>query len=134
MRGAVIVLGAGTDSVNGAYAASSPHESHSWVDEARGYYILSPATEGTQVGLIDLYYNKDSGGWKISVDGHEHYHADCLTGPWTVYNRGELPPPTVQGPDTCSTPAPTLAPTAPTSGSLGSVLSYTALGVVASTL
>ncbi|CAE7712806.1 EMB2654, partial [Symbiodinium sp. CCMP2456] len=112
-RGSVIVLGAGTDSVNGAYAASSPHESHSWVDEARGYYVLSPATAGTQVGLIDLYYNKDSGGWKISVDGHEHYHSDCLT-------------------DTCSTPAPTLAPSGPTSGSLGSVVSYAALGVVAS--
>ena len=37
---------------------------------------LKAATDGNQAGLIDLYYNKDTSGWKISSNGHEQLASD----------------------------------------------------------
>ena len=54
--------------------------SHDWVDAAHGYFVLSNAIQGSQEGLIDMYYNKNSGEWMISMDGHGHYCGLCLSG------------------------------------------------------
>ena len=54
--------------------------SRDWVDAARGCFVLSNAIQGPQAGLIDMYYNKNSGEWMISMDGHGHYCGLCLSG------------------------------------------------------
>lgn len=91
----VTVSGAGTSTVNGDYQRATPNSAHTWVDTGKAYYVLSPATDGDQQGLIDLYFNKDSGGWKISLYGREQYSADTVSGTWTRYNFGADPAPTV---------------------------------------
>ena len=91
----VTVSGAGTSTVNGDYQRATPNSAHTWVDTGKAYYVLSPATDGDQQGLIDLYFNKDSGGWKISLYGREQYSADTVYGTWTRYNFGADPAPTV---------------------------------------
>ena len=91
----VTVSGAGTSFVNGEYRRATANSAHSWVDTGKAYYVLSPATDGHQQDLIDLYFNKDSGGWKISLYGREQYSAATLSGTWTRYNFGADPAPTV---------------------------------------
>ena len=44
---------------------------------------------------LQLLVSQATPGWMISVDGHEQYKADALTGPWSVYSQGVAPVPTV---------------------------------------
>ena len=44
---------------------------------------------------LQLLVSQATPGWMISVDGHEQYKADALTGPWSVYSQGVAPAPTV---------------------------------------
>ena len=56
------VEGAGTSRLNGIYALNIPHTLHTGVDRNQSYYALqATAFSSTGAGLIDLYYNQDTG-------------------------------------------------------------------------
>ena len=93
---AVVVFGAGSSEANGVYDQSTPCSSHTWVDRSFDYYAMRYEAPCTQQGLVDLYWNAGTNGWKISVDGHERYHSTSLLSGWSTYNTGLSPAPTVR--------------------------------------
>eukprot|EP00434_Breviolum_minutum_P002646 symbB.v1.2.002339.t1/scaffold121.1/size317807/3 len=81
--------------VDGIYQKATPNAAHSWIDTSKTYYINTPSSDGNQQGLIEIFYNKDVPGWRISMNGQEQYHADELTAEWTRYSHGVEPAPVV---------------------------------------
>ena len=105
----VHVAGAGTPRVNGVYSSSTPNAGHTWVDQSKGYYMLTAATDGGQAGLVDLYWRRN-GGWMISMEGHEQYSSQELFGSWSVYNQGTAPAPSVTAGTTSTLAVATFSP------------------------
>ena len=91
------VTGAGMAEVDGYYYQGTPDPTFSWVDGAQAYFVLQEATSGTQQGLIDLYYNKNTQAWMISKDGTERYtrSGSYFIGTWSTYGGSSTPAPAV---------------------------------------